>query len=958
MEINEIIHGFTVAEKRKTASPEGNIYILEHKKTGARVVYFEREDRNKTFAIGFRTLPTDDTGVFHIIEHSTLCGSKKFPTKEPFVELLKCSLNTFLNAFTCEDKTVYPVSSQNDKDFYNLVSVYLDAVFSPLMIENENIFLQEGWHYSFDGEGKAGYNGVVYNEMTGAYSSPEELSALELSRSLFAGTPYAFDSGGNPESIPTLTYDDFRSAHKKHYHPSNSTVILDGSVDLDGILPLIDSYFSRYERRTPALPDYEITPTISEPRRVFYRADDGDGRGRVRISIGSVFADYKNRLENLAATVLISTLAGSNESPLKKALLDKRLCDDVYMYVNRGEMQTFIVEIIGVKEEKADEAISELQIAAKRLITEGISKSELSATLSHLEFKLTEGESGSMPKGVSHALAIIDALYYGEDIGSVFEDEAKLAELSALIPTGYFEELLERILLKPTHAATVLLIPDPELKSSPSPDLSGLTEDQITALMEKEVALLTAQSEQDSPEALKTIPTLEISDLDRTGEFNTPKEDSHLGRRIILPTVKSESILYASLFFDCSDLDEESLTLLTLLSAAITNLETENYSPLELSSKIKATLGSFATVTGSTSPIDGRAMPYIKLIGSALAKNADELVKLTEEALLRTRYTDRDMLEKLLFQIRSVTEDSMRESGDALALGRAEAHTTPYGKIMESLVGLDAYLRIKQYIKTHSEHPEALSEALAALAKKVFVRERITVSVASSEKEGECARSLARRLTELFPCSNTEVVPIDYKPLERGREVIEIPTDTSYTALALYSEEAKRNYGILRIARTVLSYGYLWENVRVKGGAYGTGFSARRMGAMSFHSYRDPSPEQSLATYRSAPEALRALASDTDLSRYIIGVIGDLDQPKSPRLEAAQATADALNGWTAERDAAEREKILTANKDSLLLAADIIEQAEKSSSEAVVTGERTARELRARGFTVISPEKA
>jgi Zn-dependent M16 (insulinase) family peptidase len=956
MKINEIIHGFTVTEKRKIFSPEGCIYILSHP-TGARVVYFEREDRNKTFAIGFRTLPTDDTGVFHIIEHSTLCGSERFPTKEPFVELLKCSLNTFLNAFTCEDKTVYPVSSQNDKDFYNLVSVYLDAVFSPLMIENENIFLQEGWHYSFDEEGNASYNGVVYNEMTGAYSSPEELSSLELSRSLFEGTPYACDSGGNPESIPTLTYENFRAAHEAHYHPSNSTVVLDGRVDLDSILPLIDSYFSRYERRTPTLPVYKITPRVSEPRRVFYRSDDGDGRGRVRISIGSVFADYKNRLDNLAATVLISTLAGSNESPLKKALLDKRLCDDVYMYVNRSEMQTFVVEIVGVKEENADAAIQELHTTAEKLIKEGISASELSATLSHLEFKLIEGESGSMPKGVSHALAIIDALYYGEDIESVFEDEGKLGELSALIPTGYFERLLERILLKPTHAATVLLIPDSEVKSAPVPDLSELSEDEITALMKKEAALLISQSEPDSPEALKTIPTLEISDLDRVGEFNVPKEESYLGRRLILPAVKSESILYVSLFFDSSDLDEDSLTLLTLLSAAITNLETENYSPLLLSSKIKACHGSFATVTGSTSLIDGRAVPYIKLVGSVLAKNTDELVKITEEALLKTRYTDYGMLEKLLLQIRSVTEDSMREGGDSLALGRAEAHTTPYGKIMESLVGLDAYRRIKKYIEAHSKRPEALSEELASLAGKIFVRERITVSVASSERERASAQSLAKRLIELFPCSDNEIVPRDYKPLDSENEVIVIPTDTSYTATSLYSEEAKENYGILRIARTALSYGYLWENVRVKGGAYGTGFSARRMGAMSFHSYRDPSPENSLKIYKGAPDALRELARDTDLSRFIIGVIGDLDQPKSPRLEAAQATADALNGWTAERDAGEREKILTASKDSLLLAADIIERAQKASAEAVVTGDKTARELSARGFKVISPQK-
>ncbi len=957
MEINELIHGFTLAEKKKIASPEGYLHIFTHG-TGAHVVYFEREDRNKTFAIGFRTLPTDDTGVFHIIEHSTLCGSKKYPTKEPFVELLKCSLNTFLNAFTCEDKTVYPVSSQNDKDFYNLVSVYLDAVFNPLMIENENIFLQEGWHCSFDEEGNASYNGVVYNEMTGAYSSPEELSALELSRSLFEGTPYACDSGGNPESIPTLTYEQFCAAHEQHYHPSNSTVVLDGKVDLDSILPLIDSYFSRYEKRKPTLPSYKISPSISESRRVFYRAEEGDGRGRVRISFGSVFADYKNRLENLAASVLISTVAGSNESPLKKALLDKRLCDDLYMYVNRGEMQTFVVEIIGVKEENADAAITELLAATEALVAEGISKSELSATLSHLEFKLIEGESGSMPKGVGHALAIIDALYYGEKLNEVFEDEKKLEELSLLIPTGYFEELLERILLKPTHAATVMLIPDSSLKPSQTPDLSGLSEEKIASLMEKEAALLISQSEPDSPESLATIPTLKISDLDRVGQFNTPRIESYLGRKIILPTVNSESILYVSLFFDSSDLDEESLTLLTLLSAAITNLETEKFSPLELSSKIKSTLGSFATVTGATSPIDDRCMPYIKLVSSTLAKNVDELVKITEEALLKTRYSNSKMLEKLLLQIRSVTEDSMRESGDSLALGRAEAHTTPYGKIMESLVGLDAYKQVKKYIETRREHPETLSDALWALARKIFVRERITVSVASSEKEAECASSLAKRLVELFPSSGTEVIPREYKPLGAGREVIEIPTDTSYTAVSLYSEEAKENYGILRIARTVLSYGYLWENVRVKGGAYGTGFSPRRMGAMSFHSYRDPSPEKSLEIYRGAPEALRELADDAELSRFIIGVIGDLDQPKSPRLEAAQATADALNGWTAERDSAEREKILTANKSSLLFAADIIERAQRDGAEAVVTGERTARELKARGFTRLSPEKA
>ena len=944
MNTNEHLYGFTVTYKKEIPSPEGALYIMEHK-SGARLVYFEREDRNKTFAISFRTLPTDDTGVFHIIEHSTLCGSKKFPVKEPFVELLKSSLNTFLNAFTYEDKTVYPVSSQNDKDFLNLIEIYLDAVFYPLMIENENVFLQEGWHYSFDKSGKASYNGVVFNEMTGAYSSPEELSSLELSRALFRGTPFASDSGGNPKSIPTLTYDDFKTAHKKHYHPSNASVIIDGSVDLEATLPLIDSYLSAFERRKIELPEYVIPTEGHEIRKVGYKCDTVGERGRARISLGSVFADYKNQLDNLAATLLISVICGSNESPVKKALLDKRLCEDIYMYVNRSEMQTFVVEMIGVKENEIDKAIDELKRSITELTKNGISREELSATLSYLEFKLLEGESAGIPRGVSHAVALIDAMTYGVAPENVFNDEDRLAELASLIDTGYFEELLERILLKPTHSATVILTPSTSGTEIASPDLSLLSENEISALREKEEALLLAQSTPDTEQALSTIPTLSVSDLDKTVEYTPTKISEHLGRELILPTVKSGQILYVNAFFDASDLTDEELTLLSLLSSAITNLPTERYTPLELSSKIKAKLGSFATLGTTTSPINAEPMPHLKLVASLLTKNSDELIEITREALLHTLYDDAAMIEKLLLQIRSTTEDAMKENGYAVALGRAEAQVSSYGAVSEALLGYDAYKNICKYIKLFESEPEVISERLAELARRLFVRERITVSVASDKEHGEFAEDLAKRIVEIFPESKKKIIPVKHPPKGEKHDAVILPIDTAYAALVTVSDEAKKHTGALRVAKNVLSYGFLWESIRVKGGAYGTGFLPRRTGTLSFYSYRDPSPERSLTVYVDAPDALIAAAKSENLDKYIIGAIGDLDQPKSPKVAAQQATMDYLNGWNEELSKSERAEILSANKDSLLLAAKILGEAIFDSAACVVCGKEGAKKF-------------
>ena len=538
MKINQKISGFRLISTEDAAEISAKLNIFDHEKSGAKLCFIEREDRNLSFGISFYTPPKDSTGVFHIIEHSVLCGSEKYPVKEPFVELLKSSLNTFLNAMTYEDKTVYPVSSRCEEDFYNLVNVYLDAVFHPLMLKDELIFLQEGHRLECDKEtGEISFNGVVFNEMQGAYSSPDELAAAKISKILFEGTPYGYDSGGSPDEIPDLTYDEFCAMHKKYYTPKNSLILLDGSVNLEKTLALIDSYLSEYEGEREKYQPIKAVPKVTPTVKVSYQ---GEGTDKPRLTLGSVFADAKDKLTLQAAAVLVDVLLGSNEAPLKRAMLSSGLCEDIIAYINRAQSATLLIEVFGIPEGREKEAEELLYSSIRKICADGIEKEQITATLNRLKFRLRERDGAGYPRGIANILSVLEGWHYGIEPLQMLTAEDCFEKLCALLPGDYFERTLEKITVDSPHRASVLLIPGDEpseiskiIDKKLSEAEAALTDRERERIGEVSLALEKKQTEPDSEEARRTIPALKVSDIEVVKSSPDTSVRDYLGAKIL-----------------------------------------------------------------------------------------------------------------------------------------------------------------------------------------------------------------------------------------------------------------------------------------------------------------------------------------------------------------------------------------------------------------------------------------
>lgn len=937
MNINDVIHGFLPISRDRVEEISAYVNIFEHKKSGAKLCFIEREDRNLSFAISFATPPEDDTGVFHIIEHSVLCGSRKFPVKEPFVEMLKGSLNTFLNAMTYEDKTVYPVSSRCEKDFYNLVDVYLDAVFHPLMLTDERIFMQEGWHLEPCDDGVC-YNGVVFSEMSGAYSSPDELAAAELSRSLFEGSIYGFDSGGRPDSIPDLTYEAFKAAHQKYYTPENSLIVLDGSIDLDKTLALIDSYLSEYERRGFSVETVCPEAVIPPRREVYFRAEDGDEKARLLYS--SVVGGAADKISNTALTILCDVLLGTNESVMKKALLATGLCEDVSVYMNKAAVSTVTLEIHGI-EAKDVPAIDESLVGIiKGIISDGIDKRALRATLDRLKFRLREKDLGAFPRGVANSLAVLEGWHYGISPTELLTAEDALAVLEGYIDGDYYEKLLLGASLDSKHRASIVMLPSGDgdavsarIAERESELCGTLCEEELEKIAREQEALEMRQNTPDTEEAVASIPILELTDIKLSKRETVSEISDVYGARVLHNNIETNGILYTELYFSAQNLTDEELTLISIISSLLTNLDTERYTAWELKTEIKSRLGSFSPLALSyTRVADGGAIPLFAVKVSSLSERADDVVSLTEEILLRTKYDDKDRIKQILTQIRSATEDTVFSSGDGIATERVEGAVCDSGRVNEELLGLPAYRRIKEYENGFDECSDRLVAEISSLAERLFSRERLTLSVS-----GEAYEGFAEKLVELFPCRGELPEPEKITESAPRREGVRLPVHPAHTAFGSASAEVSRLLGYFKVAQTLLSYEYLWGKIRVLGGAYGAGMATRRYGGVIFSSYRDPSPKNSLEVFRGAADFLREFVkSGASLTKYIIGAVGEYDVLKSPRTETAQASADYLTGWTREDEQRLFEQMLSCDEKALYRVADLLDSIAELASFTVV----------------------
>ena len=937
-----LIHGFEVKRVREITSIEAHLIEMEHCKSGAELAFIDRNDSNKTFGISFKTLPDDDTGVFHIMEHSVLCGSEKFPLKEPFVDLLKSSLKTYLNAMTFNDKTVYPVASRNDRDFYNLVDVYMDAVLHPIALTDERVFRQEGWHYELDGAGSLCYNGVVYNEMKGAYSSPDGVAEEEMMKMLFPDSPYARDSGGNPRHIPELTYEGFCAAHAKFYNPSNAQIFLDGKVNLDEILPLLDSYLSNYENNRTVtdmtLPDH----TPGQRAEVEYEISQSeDEEGKCRVFLAGRTCPFDDVEKNLALNTLALALAGSNEAPLKRALLDSGLCEDVSLQINDGLYRGFFeLDIYNVKREKIDTVIDLAKETLAKVYENGLDKERLRALFNSAEFKHRERDFGSMPKGLIFGLTMLDTWLWGGDPIAALDLTDVFARLRAGIDEGYFEELLYDTFIK-EEPVCLLLIPSKTLGQRREAETAArladikakMTEQELSHIAEETAALKAWQAREDSPEAIATLPSLSISDIDPTAERVPTKLCEIKGRPCYDFTLSTSGITYLDLYFDASDLTEEELLLLPTLSALYKNVKTERFSVRDLKNRLLSEIGTLSFNPVSLSTADGKAKAYITVAASILDEKRYEIVDLLPEIIYTSDLSDKKELRCIVSQSKIGAEEAFISAGHAQALARASAYLMSSAATEEYLSGYEQYAFISELDKGFDSRYEELTAALSAIADKIFRRERLTLMSTSQSADRDFCDAIVSAIKDGGEAAGASQI----KPLGKKNEGITIPSQVSYAVTVSDALAGQETNGSQMVVRSIISYSHLWNAVRVLGGAYGAGLIARRNGSLAYYSYRDPSPRRSIDCYSESAEFLRKYAqSGEPIEKLVIGAMGDYDTLTTPRSAGARAGVNILRNWSCDMEDEFRRTLLQTDREDLLAMADILEEAAKDPAICIV----------------------
>ncbi len=908
-----------------------------HERSGARLLHLDRKDENKTFMIAFKTPPTDSTGVFHIIVHSVLCGSKKYPLKDPFVELLKGSLNTFLNAMTYPDKTVYPVSSMNDRDFLNLVSVYMDAVFHPAFLECENIFRQEGHRLELT-EGGASENGVVLNEMLGAYSSPEEIESEQIMAMLYPNSPYSYSSGGAPESIVELTYSDFIDVYKKHYTPSNAYIVLDGDVKLDEVLPLLDSYLSEYEYKESDVSIEVARGALGIKRQLPYPVAVGENvENKARMTLGMRTFASCEREKNLALAVIRGALSASQNSPFCRAVLDSGLCEDVYVTPTEELSEcSMSVSFINVKDGECDSLLSLALSELKRYSECGIDKEALRSSLSSLEFATREKNYGSYPAGVIYALGVMESWLYSPDATAALSYSDVFKSLRDKIEGDYYEQLLAQILPEEKDATVLILTPDAECAERNIREASDRCQRIYNGMTEAEKEKLKAdgedfnrwQSRTDTKEELECLPKLSLSDIDPSPKLVSSKRVGRAYPATVFD-IETSGINYINAFFDVSDLSPDECTDLAVLASALTKMPTDLHDEGELFSYIKGKLGFISFSPVASIHYSGECINTLKLSLGVLSENAEYAAPIIGEVCLTSRFSS-DILSTLLKRMSIYMKESISADGTNFAIDRVQAAFSVPSAVSDCYSGYEAYRRISEYA-ADEKSIRTLAKRLSELAGRIFVKERIRLFGA-----GERAEAIIADIYESLP-AGAGAVKFEYKTLPAVCEGVEIPTRTAFTALG-FPMSKQGSSAAYDVVKTMLNYEYLWNEIRAVGGAYGAG-GVLRESFGAFYSYRDPSPERSLEKYLDVPEFLESFAENItaeELEKYIIGTFSTTDGVKSARVSFDLECVRALRGITYKRRAKRRLEMLNTDKNDILSFAKMLKRRLKSSVSCTV----------------------
>ncbi|MDO4292727.1 MAG: insulinase family protein [Eubacteriales bacterium] len=910
-------------------------YLLRHKKSGARIALLSNEDENKVFYIGFKTPPADSTGVAHILEHSVLEGSRDFPVKDPFIELVKGSLNTFLNAMTYPDKTLYPVASCNDKDFANLMHVYLDAVFYPAIYREPRIFYQEGWHYELQEPGdELKINGVVYNEMKGAFSSPDDVLDREIVRGLFPDTAYANESGGDPDVIPQLTYEQFLEFHRKYYHPANSYIYLYGNMDMAERLTWLDEKYLSHFDRIEVDAHIGLQKPFSAPqkrRRPYSVTESEPLEKNAYLSLAIAAGDVLNREEYLAFEILDYALCSSQGAPLKQALLDAGIGEDVYSDYDSGLRQPyFSVVAKGAEESRAEEFVRVIETTLRSLAEGGLDKKRLLAGLNYYEFRYREADFGIYPAGLMYGLQMMDSWLYDENqpflhikAGDTYRTLRQKAE------EGYFEELIAQKLLNNPHRSLLVLYPergltakkDRELEELLAAKKAALTPEQIGEIAAQTADLKAFQEEPDRPEDLARIPLLARSDIRRQVEPFILEERKAGDVKLIYHPIATNGISYFRLLFDCSRVPEELFPYLGVFKAAFGFVDTARYSYQELATQTDLLTGGISPVTNlytNSKDFSDKKVTF-EIKGKAFHENVEPAMELMEEMILRADYSGKKRLYEILAELKSHLQSSMISAGHTVAAGRAMSYISESAAIQEVLSGMDFYRLLERLCAGWEREADDVCEKLKRLAECIFRKENLLCDFIALEEE-PCRQfgDLAGRLADKLFDGPVEGKPFSVKPAKKNEGFLSASQVQYVCRAGNFVRHGYAYSGALRILRGILNTDYLWNNVRVKGGAYGCMCSFGKSGDAYFVSYRDPNLEKTIRVYEEAPEYVERLAGDDrSMNQAVIGTISDMDVPMNPAAKGLRSLSMYLTNQTVEELQKERDQVLDVTAEDI-----------------------------------------
>lgn len=943
MELNKIYSGFRLNRIERIEEINGTAYEMKHEKSGARLIYIDSSDSNKVFNIAFRTTPQDSTGVAHIMEHSVLCGSRKFPLKEPFVELVKGSLNTFLNAMTYPDKTMYPVASKNDKDFHNLMDVYLDAVFYPRAANDPEILMQEGWHYELENvDDELTYKGVVFNEMKGVYSSPDSILERELMHELFPDTTYGVDSGGNPDVIPELTYEGFQEFYRTHYHPSNSYIFLYGTMDIEEQLRFInDEYLSHFDAIEV---DTEVTlqAPFNEGKIVTYPYSIGSDESidnRTLHALAYVLPAVTPE-QSLAFEVLTHALLTSPAAPLKQVLVKAGIGSDVSgYYLDSIRQPMWAVHASGSNMDKQMELQSIVEATLTKLCEEGIDKELLEASLNSIEFALRENDFGGRPIGLAYVIRMMDNWLYGNDPLELLHYEEGLKNIRKGLHGTYFEDLIRHSILENNHKALVSMYPECGLQEKKDRDVkeqlanikASMSQDELESIVEQTKRLKIRQETPDSEEALASIPLLELSDLNPYIEEVERRESTIGATKVHFVPTFTKGINYVAYYFYLDGLTEEELFYADILSDIIGRIDTTRpYA--DVAKDINLNLGGLSSDITAIAK-DGKRDEFTPLMivrSKALHAKLPDLCRIVNDVIHYADYSDVNRLTELVQENKAIWDNEAFRRGNTIVSQRVMAQVSKVGKFRDA-GNLGYYQKISELATNPAALP-LLPDKLSDVARKIFRANNVEIMFVGEDGELPVFTELMAPLLSEW---STESLPRNVLQLTNtfGNDGIATAGKVQYVAQGgNFIDHGFKHVGPMSVLETILRYEYLWIRIRVQGGAYGAFANFFDDGNMIFCSYRDPNLVETYNVYKELPEYLRSFTlSDREMRKYIIGTMSGLDLPMTPALRGPRAMGIYFSGANIADKVEFRKQVIACKPEDIVALADVVESVLKDN---------------------------